>query len=54
MVPNTHRPSVNVSSKENAWEACLLLDSWAVLGTIGNHMVSSCDSTGTAFNGPPI
>ena len=61
MVPNTHRPSVKVSSKENAWEACVLLDSWAVLvqldggmSTIVNHMVSSCDSTGTAFNGPPI
>ena len=39
---------MNVSSKENAWEACVLLDSWAVLvqldggmSTIVNHMVSS-------------
>ena len=39
MVPNTHRPSVNVSSKENAWEARVLLDScWAVLVQLDGGM----------------
>ena len=38
MVPNTRRPSVNVSSKENAWEACVLLDSWAVLVQLDGGM----------------
>ena len=38
MVPNTHRPSVKVSSKENAWEACVLFDSWAVLVQLDGGM----------------